>query len=87
MTWRIVTGAARERKGSLKRRQSGGGSLEAGVEVALSGSNLGELTAEIEAWRDAGGTHVSIVTMGFGLDSVDAHVNYMASVANVLDVS
>ena len=55
--------------------------------MALSGSNLGELTAEIDAWRDAGGTHVSIVTMGLGLDSVDAHVDYIASVAGALNVS
>jgi len=39
--------------------------------VALSGGDVGELTREIEAWRNAGGTHVSVVTMGLGLNSVE----------------
>ncbi len=58
-----------------------------GEYVALSGSNLGELTAEIDAWREAGGTHISVVTMGLGLGSVDAHVDYIASVAGALNMS
>jgi hypothetical protein len=39
------------------------------------------------AWRDAGGTHLSVVTMGLGLDSVDAHIDYITSVAGALDTS
>ena len=31
--------------------------------VALSGADVGELMREIDAWREAGGTHVSVVTM------------------------
>ena len=52
--------------------------------VALSGANIVELTAEISAWREAGGTHVSVVTMGLGLDSTDAHIDYITSVAAAL---
>ena len=52
--------------------------------MALSGSNLDELTAEVDGWREAGGTHVSVVTMGLGLDSVDAHVDFISSVADAL---
>jgi hypothetical protein len=48
---------------------------------------LGELTAEIDAWREAGGTHVSVDTMGRGLDSVVGHIDYLASVAKALRVS
>jgi hypothetical protein len=33
------------------------------------------------------GTHVSVVTMGLGLDSVDAHIDYITSVAGTLNVS
>jgi probable F420-dependent oxidoreductase len=55
-----------------------------GEYVALSGSNLGELTAEIDAWREAGGTHASVVTMGLGLNSVDAHIDYITSVARAV---
>ena len=41
----------------------------------------------VEAWREAGGTHLSIVTMGFGLDSPDVHIDYLASVADALSLS
>ncbi len=43
--------------------------------------------AEVDAWREAGGTHVSVVTMGLGLDSVDGHLDYLASVADALSLS
>lgn len=45
------------------------------------------LTTEIDAWREAGGTHFSVVTMGLGLDTVDDHIEYLASVANALSLS
>jgi probable F420-dependent oxidoreductase len=47
----------------------------------------GDLTAEIDAWRRAGGTHLSVVTMGLGLDAVDGHIEFLASVANALNLS
>jgi probable F420-dependent oxidoreductase len=55
--------------------------------VVLSRGSVGELTAEIDAWRSAGGTHVSVDTMGRGLDSVDGHIDYLASVADALRLS
>jgi alkanesulfonate monooxygenase SsuD/methylene tetrahydromethanopterin reductase-like flavin-dependent oxidoreductase (luciferase family) len=55
--------------------------------VALSGDDVGELTREIEDWRNAGGTHVSVATMGLGLDSVDAHVDYISSLSTRLGLS
>jgi hypothetical protein len=55
--------------------------------VALPRGGVGELTAEIDAWRVAGGTHVSVVTMGLGLDSADAHLDYLASVADALSLA
>src|SRR3954451_11467308 len=33
-----------------------------------------ELAEEAAAWREAGGTHLSVVTMGLGFDTVDSHV-------------
>jgi len=30
---------------------------------------------DIAAWRDAGGSHVSVVTMGAGLKGIDAHID------------
>jgi probable F420-dependent oxidoreductase len=55
--------------------------------VVLSRGGVGELAAEIGAWREAGGTHVSVDTMGRGLDSVDGHIDYLASVADALSLS
>ncbi len=75
--------ALRDRVADAGRSADGFG----GDYVALSGSDLGELTAEIEAWRAAGGTHVSVVTMGLGLTSVGHHVDYITSVARALALS
>jgi len=77
--WREV----RDRVGKAGRSVENFG----GDYVALSGGDLGVLTREIEAWRTAGGTHVSVVTMGLGLDSVNAHADYLASLADVLGLS
>jgi hypothetical protein len=55
--------------------------------VALPRGGVGDLTAEIDAWREAGATHVSVVTMGRGFDSVDGHIDYLASVADALSLS
>jgi hypothetical protein len=52
-----------------------------GDDVALSGGDVGQLTREIEAVRNAGRTHVSVVTLGLGLDSIDAHIDYTASLS------
>jgi alkanesulfonate monooxygenase SsuD/methylene tetrahydromethanopterin reductase-like flavin-dependent oxidoreductase (luciferase family) len=35
-------------------------------------------------WRDIGGTHVSVGTMGQGFTSTDQHVDYIARVAGAL---
>ena len=71
-----------------QRVASVGRSVESfgGDYVALSGGDVSVLTREIEAWRAAGGTHVSVVTMGLGLDSTDAHMDYIASLADVLSL-
>jgi alkanesulfonate monooxygenase SsuD/methylene tetrahydromethanopterin reductase-like flavin-dependent oxidoreductase (luciferase family) len=52
--------------------------------VALPRRSIGELMQEIDAWREAGGTHVSVVTMGRGLDSIDGHIDFIGSVADML---
>lgn len=55
-----------------------------GEYVVLPWSEIGGLTAQIEGWERAGGTHVSIVTMGRGLDSVDGHIDLLSTVADAL---
>jgi probable F420-dependent oxidoreductase len=55
--------------------------------MVTSRRGVGALTSKIDAWRAAGGTHVSIVTMGLGFDSIDGHLDYLASVADALSLS
>jgi alkanesulfonate monooxygenase SsuD/methylene tetrahydromethanopterin reductase-like flavin-dependent oxidoreductase (luciferase family) len=55
--------------------------------VAIPRDGVGDLRAEVDAWREAGGTHFSVVTMDLGLDSVDDHIDYLASVADLLSLS
>jgi probable F420-dependent oxidoreductase len=52
--------------------------------VVLAQSSVGELAEQIDGWRGAGGTHASVVTMGLGLNRVDDHIDYLASVAGAL---
>jgi probable F420-dependent oxidoreductase len=56
-----------------------------GDDVVLNQSgDIERLAVEVDAWRNGGGTHVSIVTMRLGLESVDDHIDYLASVASTL---
>jgi probable F420-dependent oxidoreductase len=73
----------RDRVSSLGRRAEDFG---ADYMVRANG-NVGDLAAKIDAWREAGGTHVSVITMGLGLDSAAGHLDYLASVANALSLS
>ena len=52
--------------------------------VRAEDAGVGDLPGVIDAWREAGGTHVSVLTMGLGLTSADDHVDYLASVAAAL---
>ena len=55
--------------------------------VVLTRGDVGKITTKVDAWREAGGTHFSVVTMGLGLDSAEAHIDYIASVAAALSLS
>jgi probable F420-dependent oxidoreductase len=55
--------------------------------VAVGPASAAHVTREISAWREAAGTHFSVVTMGLGLDSVDGHIDYLASVADARSLS
>jgi len=55
--------------------------------VALPRVGAGELAAQVDAWRDAGGSHVSVATMGMGLDGVEAHIDYLATAAHALGLT
>jgi probable F420-dependent oxidoreductase len=45
-----------------------------------------ELVRDAQRWRDAGATHVSVDTMGFGLPGLDAHLDALARAAEALGV-
>jgi len=48
---------------------------------------VSDIPAQVDAWRGAGGTHVSVVTMDRGLTSIDAHIEYLESVAEALGLA
>ncbi len=43
-----------------------------------------EVAAQAAAWRDAGGTHVSVCSMRLGLDSAEAHVDFLGRSLDLL---
>jgi probable F420-dependent oxidoreductase len=52
--------------------------------VVLSRQGVGALAEKVDRWRGAGGTHASVVTMGLGFTSVEAHIDYLGEVAAAL---
>jgi probable F420-dependent oxidoreductase len=44
------------------------------------------LVDDVNRWRDAGGTHVSLSTMELGLDTAEAHAERLAAAAKALDL-
>jgi probable F420-dependent oxidoreductase len=57
-----------------------------GEYVARSRDGAASLRPQVEAWREAGGTHLSVSTMGLGLDSADRHIDYLAAAADALSL-
>ncbi len=59
-----------------------------GQYVVLRWGGIGDLAADIAAWERAGGTAVSIVTMGRrGLDSVDRHIDLLSTLADAIQLT
>ena len=52
--------------------------------LILSNKGPADVAAKVEQWRASGGTHAGIVTMGLGLDSTEAHIDYLGLVAAAL---
>jgi probable F420-dependent oxidoreductase len=73
----------------VRVRNVGRSAEEFGAECVLRprDGDIDKLKADVDTWRDAGGTHASVITMGLGLDSIDAHIDYFASVADALSLS
>ncbi len=71
---------------SLRRRvvELGRTADDFGAEYVTLSQGVDSVAAEIDSWHAAGGTHIAISTMGFGFDSADAHIDYIASMSEAL---
>ena len=57
-----------------------------GRELPIGGQNTpAEMAETIAKWRDAGGTHASIITMGKDFHTAQAHIDYIAEVRHHID--
>lgn len=64
-------------------KQVGRSSDDFGAEYLLQNAKAGGLTVQegldsAKRWQDAGGTHVSVVTMGLGYQTMDQHIDHLA---------
>jgi alkanesulfonate monooxygenase SsuD/methylene tetrahydromethanopterin reductase-like flavin-dependent oxidoreductase (luciferase family) len=62
-------------------RPSGKFGLHCNMLRAKSAQDVAETASR---WRDIGGTHASVVTMGQKFTSIDQHIEYMKKVADAL---
>lgn len=85
-TQTVLDGLARLRELADEHgRNVGPAAGEIGVEsMILSKHGPADVAAKMHAWAEVGGTHASVVTMGLGLDSTDAHIDYVSSVAEAI---
>jgi probable F420-dependent oxidoreductase len=54
--------------------------------ITIRATNLEQTVDTVNRWRDAGGTHASINSMGKGLTTIPAHLDFIAEVRHRLDV-
>ncbi len=84
-----VAGAALEETREFMRRAgrdvSGFGSELMLMDVG--GDDPDRWVSEVRAWKEAGGTHLSLVTMGLGLADPRTHIDTMTSFKRVIDDS
>ena len=49
-------------------------------------TGVGKLSEDVEAWREAGGTHVSMVSRPWPMVTTEGHIDYLTSAAKALDL-
>jgi hypothetical protein len=54
--------------------------------VSYTDAGIPKLLDQLERWRNAGATHLSINTMGAGLGAVDGHLSVLTEIAGELGV-
>jgi probable F420-dependent oxidoreductase len=52
--------------------------------IALPDGDVETVATDVDAWRAAGGTHISLVTMGLGFDTTKKHIDYLDWVADAV---
>jgi len=58
-----------------------------GAEAMVTGhTDPRAVSSAVERWGLNGGTHAAVTSMGLGLDSIEAHLDYIASVASALEL-
>jgi probable F420-dependent oxidoreductase len=68
------------------RREAGRADEAFGAELITSrAKDVAKLVETAERWQEAGGTHLSVLTMKLGLDTAAAHVAYLAEVKGAFD--
>jgi hypothetical protein len=50
--------------------------------ISLGSNSSSSIDQQVEAWRDAGATHLCINTMRAGLSTVDDHIAALASASH-----
>ena len=53
--------------------------------ITNTATSVEKCVETVQKWRDRGGTHASVCTMGMGLTSVTAHIDFIAEVRTRLD--
>ncbi len=48
--------------------------------ITIAARSVDDCCKAADEWRAAGGTHLSVVTMGMDLDSADAHIDFISQV-------
>ena len=65
--------------------EEGRGDANFGLQLNLSlGTPLGDVAAEAEKWKEAGGTHFAVNTMGNGFSTVEEHLAFLEGAADRL---
>ncbi|MEN3974897.1 LLM class F420-dependent oxidoreductase [Emcibacter sp. SYSU 3D8] len=53
--------------------------------ITIRATNLQETVDTVKRWRDLGGTHASINSMGKGFTTIEAHVDFMSEVRHRIE--
>lgn len=82
----IFSGNGLEQVARLKQfvREAGRGEDPFGLQNNIRAKRPQDVIDSILRWRDAGGTHASVLTMGQNFTSTDQHIDHMKVVADAL---